>query len=101
MNELERLSPKQRYRTRALQSFFFCAVRLSRKARRAIELVTQPAVQFDPFRVTMVFWLSAIFVSATCLRGRMIVTVSLCMARCRCRRIFLVLEGMILHGDSC
>jgi hypothetical protein len=91
-NELERLSPnndtQRSLRSRAIAAF-------TEGAEMRLQLFTQAGSSIPaPFLIIMVFWLSAIFVSATLFsRANMVVTISLFVgALSFAGAIFLVLE---------
>jgi hypothetical protein len=91
-NELERLSPNNDTQ-RSLQSRAIAA--FTEAARMRLQLFTQVGKSIPtPFLVIMLFWLSAIFVSATLFaRANMVVTISLFVgALSFAGAIFLVLE---------
>ena len=91
-DELERLSPTNDTQ-RSLQSRAVAA--FTEAAQMRLQLFTQTGSSIPtPFLVIMVFWLSAIFVSATLFgRANMIVTISLFVcALSFAGAIFLVLE---------
>ena len=91
-NELERLSPNTDMQ-RSLQSRAIAA--FTEGAQMRTQLFTQARSSIPtPFLVIMVFWLSAIFVSATLFaRANMVVTISLFVcALSFAGAIFLVLE---------
>jgi len=91
-DELERLSPNNDTQ-RSLQSRAIAA--FTEGAQMRLQLFTQAGKSIPtPFLVIMVFWLSAIFVSATLFaRANMVVTISLFVcALSFAGAIFLVLE---------
>jgi type II secretory pathway pseudopilin PulG len=91
-NELERLSPNNDTQ-RSLQSRAIAA--FTEGAQMRLQLFTQAGSSIPtPFLVIMVFWLSAIFVSATLFaRANIVVTISLFVcALSFAGAIFLVLE---------